>query len=311
MSEAFDNSIYRGYLVKGDLLGAMGYLEQFSEKSELCGKYRAIFEREEYITYEVDGILNDILRVYQQYYREVFYLQRPEEDARGAMARRFRELLRLDASMSLDEIEAGAVSPAFTARGFHYIGGVTSGHYGPYIWKTIEDKAYAVELPEGQQSYTVRFLSGFLSRSWMAYLSFGEVGTGGWADDEGIINCVEEAYDREDESFTVSLLKHEAQHAMDLPRYKDISSRELEYRAKLVELIYSRRRNLLAQFLSEADASQAENGHALAAEDIARGFVNHQGCPREALGNLPWEAVQKTAGLLFRESCRELRARYG
>lgn len=84
-----------------------------------------------------------------------------------------------------------------------------------------------------------------------------------------------------------------------------------KYRAKPVELIYARRRNLLAMFLSEADASQAGNGHALAAEDIDRGFANHLGCPREALGNLPVEEIQKTAGLLFRESCRELRARYG
>ena len=82
----------------------------------------------------------------------------------------------------------------------------------------------------------------------MDYLTFGKYGTGGWASEDGTIQCIESAYDFESEKFTVSLLKHEAQHAKDLKEYPDITPAELEYRAKLVELYYSRDWELLGKF---------------------------------------------------------------
>ncbi len=94
-----------------------------------------------------------------------------------------------------------------------------------------------MELPEGTQDYAVKFLDGFIMKSWLDYISFGETGTGGWSNGDGLIHCVRAAWDLESEDFQVSLLKHEAQHAMDQVRYKDITNKELEYRAKLVELI--------------------------------------------------------------------------
>lgn len=308
MTETFNSRTLQAHLVRGDLLGAMSYLEQFPEQASLSRKYRARFEREEYMTYDVDPLLSDILRAYQQYYRQVFYLQRPEEEARDDLARGLRARLGTEA-LSLEELEKTAVARAFTDRGYHFLGGETSGYYGPYIWKTTRDETYEVELPQGRRPYTVRFLGDFLSRSWLDYISFGETGTGGWADDDGLIHCVESVYDTSSEDFTVSLLKHEAQHAVDLGRYKGLSSQELEYRAKLVELIYTRERRLLERFLAEADTSRPGNGHALAAEKIARGFAAYH--PRETLGDLPTEEIQAIAGTLFRESCRELDERYG
>lgn len=59
----------------------------------------------------------------------------------------------------------------------------------------------------------------------------------------------------------MSLLKHEAQHARNLAIHKDMSSEGLEYRAKLVELIYSKESNLLEQFAQEANSLDKSNGH--------------------------------------------------
>ena len=47
---------------------------------------------------------------------------------------------------------------------------------------------------------------------------------------------------------------------------------QLEYRAKLVELIYSKERNLLKQFAAEADDTDPANGHGLAAYRILQGL---------------------------------------
>ncbi len=55
--------------------------------------------------------------------------------------------------------------------------------------------------------------------SWLSYLTFGLSGTGGWSNGDGLIHCVKRHYDLKSESFRVSLLKHEAQHASDQSRY--------------------------------------------------------------------------------------------
>lgn len=274
MDNGFDKSIFYGYLIKGDVTDAIQYLSQFSEQSKLYQKYVSVFEKEEYSVFEADNSLNEILMIYQKYYRDVFYLRMDAERAAEVMRSRFMHLLNIDnPDMQLSDIEESKIAEVFQKRSYHFLGGKTGGYWGPYIWKTTESKTYDVELPDGRQPYQVKFLDGFISKSWLDYVSFGEIGTGGWTDSDGIIYCVKASYDLEDESFTVSLLKHEAQHAMDLSRYPHMSSDDLEYRAKLVELIYSSKRNLLQQFIHEADTSKENNGHSQAANRITEEFA--------------------------------------
>lgn len=45
------------------------------------------------------------------------------------------------------------------------------------------------------------------------------------ASPDGTINCVEQAYDFASERFLVSLLKHEAQHTVDMKRFSKIPRR--------------------------------------------------------------------------------------
>lgn len=108
----------------------------------------------------------------------------------------------------------------------------------------------------------------------MDYLTFGRFGTGGWASPDGTINCVEQAYDFESERFLVSLLKHEAQHTVDMKQFPGITPAELEYRAKLVELHYSGDLGLLQKFLSEADKSRTNDSHAIASARLKLEFAD-------------------------------------
>ena len=156
----------------------------------------------------------------------------------------------------------------------------------------------------------MKLLDGFIMESWLNYLTFGKSGTGGWSNGDGLIHCVKHCYDLESESFRVSLLKHEAQHAADQGRYPGMSVEELEYRAKLVELIYSEERQLLDCFLREADTANSGNSHGLAAERIVRGFEVRLGKSREELTGLPVQKVQSAALALFRESTGEMDRKY-
>lgn len=297
--EPFETRDFYGLLVKGDLPSAMRYLSQFPEQAELLAKYKNLFEQEQYITYGASAEVNAVLLIYQQYYRDAFYLQIPAEQAEAGLHKRLSSHFQAG-GFSLEQLEDGPVAGLFQKEGFHFLGGRTGGYWGPYIWRTTEDAVYQVELPEGVQAYTVRLLDGFLSRSWIDHLSFGAVGTGGWTNGDGLIHCVRSAYDLQSEDFTVSLLKHEAQHVMDLKAYPSMSSGDLEYRAKLVELIYSTARNLLPYFVSQADGSQSANGHAMAADRIAAAFPDWERCTIAE--------IQARAKTLFAESSMEIRA---
>lgn len=311
MGTGFNGNLYHGFLIRGDLIGAMKYLRQFPEKEELYRRYLSVFEGEAYLDYAGDRVIDQILKEYQRYYRDVFYLKIPPQGAEEKLRRSFLAFFGMEGQdLPLEKMEREAVAGVFRDRGFYFKCGRTSGYCGPYIWRTEERKTYRVELPGGMQEYTIKLLDGFFSRSWLAYLSFGETGTGGWTEDDGTINCVRSTYDLQSEKFKVSLLQHEAQHAADLSHYAGISPEDLEYRAKLVELIYSQEQNPLERFVQEADTAHGGNSHALAANRIAEGFAGKTGKPWGKIAALPVKERQSIARELFEESDRQVRERY-
>ena len=262
----------RRFFLNGDIKGAIAYMREHEEYKDILPAYTAIFEDGEYRTFEVPDALNDILRQYQIYYRDVFYCGLPEAEAADKLRARLKALVHLpDAG---EELLTERLRSAFEAEGYHALFGKTQGYYGPYIWRDTVPTVYRVELPGGTAEYTVNILKGFVFRSWMDYLTFGRFGTGGWASPDGTINCIAQAYDFESERFLVSLLKHEAQHAVDMKQFPAITPAELEYRAKLVELHYSGDLGLLQKFVSEADESRADDSHAAASARIRHEFAD-------------------------------------
>ena len=261
----------------------------------------AIFENCEYRTYDIPDILNDILRLYQVYYRDTFYCGLSEPEAADKLLKQLRTFLKLpDAEETL---LADKLQSVFEAKGYHALFGKTQGYFGPYIWRDTVPTVYRVELPDGTAEYTVNILKGFVFRSWMDYLTFGQFSTGGWSSPDGTINCIEQAYDFESERFRISLLKHEAQHTVDRKRFPGITSAELEYRAKLVELHYSGYLGLLQKFLSEADESRQNDGHALASARLKGQFSDtDQGV---------LSCIQVRALELFHTHTKEMEEKYG
>ena len=289
------------FFMNGDIKGAIAYMREHEEFKDILPAYTAIFENCEYRSYDIPDALNDILRLYQIYSRDVFYCGLPEPEAAYKLLTGLRLLLNMpDAD---EELLAERLQAAFEANGYHALLWKTQGYYGPYVWRETVPTVYRVELPDGTAEYTVNILKGFVFRSWMDYLTFGRYGTGGWASPDGTINCVEQAYDFESERFLVSLLKHEAQHAMDMKRFPKITPAELEYRAKLVELHYSGDLGLLQKFLSEADESRTGDSHAAASARIRREFVGTD------QANLP--SIQALARELLHAHTKELEVKYG
>lgn len=289
------------FFMNGDIKGAIAYMRDHAEFKDILPAYVAIFENCEYRAYEISKKLNDILRLYQIYFRDVFYCGMPEAEAADRLLTQLKVYLNLpDTEETLLKERLQAM---FEAEGYHALFGKTQGYYGPYIWRDTVPTVYRVELPGGTAEYTVNLLKGFVFRGWMDYLTFGRYGTSGWASPDGTINCVAQAYDFESERFLVSLLKHEAQHTVDMKRFPGITPAELEYRAKLVELHYSGDLGLLQKFLSEADESRTGDSHAAASARIALEFA---GVDQGSLSCIQTRALE----LLHRHT-KEMKEKYG
>ncbi len=288
------------FFMNGDVKGAIAYMRDHEEFKDILPAYTAIFENCEYRTYELPDQLNDVLRCYQIYFRDVFYCGCPEAEAADRLLTQLRVFLNLpDAAEAL---LAERLQAMFEAEGYHALFGKTQGYYGPYLWRDTVPTVCRVELPGGTAEYAVNMLQGFVFRSWMDDLTFGRYGTSGWASPDGTINCVAQAYDFESERFLVSLLKHEAQHTVDMKRFPGITPAELEYRAKLVELHYSGDLGLLQKFLSEADESRTGDSHAVASARIALEFAGADSSD---------SCIQARALELLHRHTKEMKENYG
>ena len=289
------------FFLNGDIKGAIAYMRDHEEFKDILPAYVAIFEDCKYRTFEIPDVLNDILRLYQIYFRDVFYCGVSEADAANQLRTQLKRLLNMpdaDEALLTEKLQS-----AFEEKGYHALFGKTQGYYGPYIWRETQPTVYRVDLPDGTAEYTVNILKGFIFRSWMDYLTFGRYGTGGWASPDGTINCIEQAYDFESERFLVSLLKHEAQHTVDMKRFAGITPAELEYRAKLVELHYSSDLGRLQKFLSEADESRTGDSHAIASVRIKLDFADTD--------QTQLSCVQARALALLRAHTKEMEEKYG
>ena len=289
------------FFINGDIKGAITYMREHEEFKDILPAYTAVFENCEYRRFDIPDALNDILRLYQIYFRNVFYCGLPEPEAASKLLVGLKTLLNMpDAD---ENALAEKLKYVFEENGYHAIFGKTQGYYGPYVWRETAPTVYSVELPGGTAEYTVNILRGFVFRSWMDYLTFGRFGTNGWASPDGTINCIEQAYNFESEKFLVSLLKHEAQHTVDMKNFPGITPAELEYRAKLVELHYSGDLVLLQKFLSEADENRTDDSHAIASARIKSEFAD--------TNQKNISCIQERALELLNAHTKEMEEKYG
>jgi len=266
---AYHRADYVGHLVRVDIPGTLAYLESVGETGMARALRQKLSDPTPYAT--GDALLDAILNAYQTYFQGCFApagqsLETAERAARETLAAQLGAIFP-KTETNPEALQDGA-KKAFEAAGWHFLGGMTQGYFGPYIWQTTTRTDYDVEIPAGIETVTVFWMDGFLMRSWLDWLSDSEVGAGGWAKDEGLY-CVRKVYaDKLDQpAFQISFLKHEAQHHADF-RLGELEPWLLEYRAKLVELIYMPDSSFLKSLLASGDIANKDNSHAYAAAKI-------------------------------------------
>ena len=297
----FDRNHFGGLVTQGKVREIMEYLSQFPDYSALLQDYVRIYEQEDYPPIGIEDGLQDILLCYQKYYREVFYLELPEQECRETLRVRLLEQFP-DAPSDLDihDLENGPLTDLLTQKGLFIKTGPIGGYMSPFIWKKSEPKTYQVELPEGVQEYIFHFAEDFIFLGWWWYVSMTMHCAGAWVGDDGIITCDWRSYDLESEDFRISMLKHEAQHVMDLRRWPDLSDVGLEYRAYLMELCYYEKENRLIHYHANASMDDPDNEYACAAYHVCSAFYHH--FPVEDFASLTIPRIQEYAKQLLRES---------
>lgn len=263
----YSNNIYYKYLKSANLHGAIDYLEK-NNKYKLVKKYKKLFENKEWLAISDNKLINDIGLFYQEYYRDIFWLQLSNIRCEKKLINKFIIYFKLSQSYnySVQQIE-NIIKKQVENQGYFYVGDYTSGYLGPYIWKSNKINKHLIKLPFEEIQVNVNMMENFVMKSWLSFLSFDVISTGGWVTGyEKKIFCVKDTYDKYIDSpiFYVSLLKHEAQHICDRRNYKRMCSKDLEYRAKLVELIYYPNIKKFIEFFYEASDNDKKNTHCYA-----------------------------------------------
>lgn len=230
--------------LQGNVLDAIDYLRSFENKDEdnleLERKYvHRFIMKDEVLKNDIeDTWIQAVLKCYDTYF--VLVLTNNDiKESEKQLAVSLAKTLKINDSTDIDEIET-KLETIFKEKGYSFLGGRTIPYRGPYIWKTTKKEEFQVELPCGNQRVTVFFTSDFIMLSWLHYATFGKHHTGGWANKEGLyyVNANNKEIDTNSADFQIWFLKHEAQHLSDYTKYPNLNVVGLEYRAKLVELIY-------------------------------------------------------------------------
>ena len=83
------------FFLNGDLKGAIAYMREHGEFKDVLPAYVAIFENGAYRAYEIPDELNEILRLYQIYFRDTFYCGVSEKEAADKLLTNLKVLLHM------------------------------------------------------------------------------------------------------------------------------------------------------------------------------------------------------------------------
>lgn len=266
--ETYDVQKYASLLVKGNLHDAIRYMGLFPEHDEITKKYHMIFEKNEEFIRSENTVINALDYIYQKYYKDIFWNKISNDQAELELFENLWDFCGRREDIEKNMYIEDEVEKIVRKEGYEFLGGITAGYYGPYIWEKSHKETYEVALPSGNEQYTVIMMDGFVSRSWLDFLSLGQIGTGGWIGKDGTLCCVSSSYDTASPSFKISFLKHEAQHGYDKRTFPHATSSELEYRAKLVEIIYWEDEKIIKKIHFEADNRDEKNTHSVASHRI-------------------------------------------
>lgn len=258
--------------IQGELAGSISSLRTISNEmlspkdatARVCMLERFGAPRIDSTVPDVPTAIASLVNAYQTYWHSQLMKTHNTESAQQQLIHALATLLNANgANVSSDtdlSTITDAVVPFVERHGMYALTGVTTPYAELMIWRVQGERRYPITLAEGSVDVTVAFLDDFVVSGWLHYATCGRRGTGGWAKTDKLF-ALKSRYDLASESFQVSYLSHEGQHFFDFKKFPELEQPELEYRAKLAELIAAKSedylRELLKNFASEAARDRA------------------------------------------------------
>jgi len=274
----FDENKYESLCLLGDYNGIVAYLAAFEDKAELLAKYKSIFEGDQYFLKVDDECIVPFLQAYENFLKWMLKTNPTTTDAQSAIVQSLKVFiprvgLYAKISSRFSYLALCLLVPRYLKKyGYHAILGDIGIYPNLVLWRNQTTKNETVLLPDGSVEMEVVAMDGLITRGWVDYLSLGEIGTGGWVTKKGC-TYFKEKYDTASDEFKISLLKHEGQHFFDKKSHRKINSVDLEYRAKLVELIYHKKMDTFFHFLRNMTlVDDKTRAHAYAERKIIQGL---------------------------------------
>lgn len=238
-------------------------------KSKMISRFKSNDKLIEHIT--EDDVVNTICDIYRNYWKQE--LLKP--DKKRTDIELYEKLSKYLVENNLTKLTPDSLqrvikndeelTRVLESRGFQSKFMFRNGIQDLFIWKDETIKSYNVSLPKEKIPTKVVFINNYILNGFTDFATFGSSTVGGWvSSDEQKLFCNQNEYDTNSEKFKISYLKHESLHFSDLKNYKELSSADLEYRAKLVELMYCSKISIydrIAEFVNNSNKSQRDFSH--------------------------------------------------
>lgn len=238
--------------------------------------YSRFISKDEIIENTSDNkVINDISSIYREYWRAELLKDNTNVRTDSVLYKNLCNYLITNqlTNIPIDSLELTIKNDSELKRiieeeGFKARFLYRNGFQDLVIWNKESRKNYKVALPKETINTTVIFIENYNLNGYDYYATFGSAQAGGWAVKESaILYCNKGVYDLTSEEFEISYLKHESLHFTDLNEYPNLSTTDLEYRAKLIELMYCTKKSLdgrMIYFLNGANSSDRKHAHAYA-----------------------------------------------
>ena len=217
-------------------------------------------------------IVHDISNIYREYWRVELMKPLPQSRTDSALYNNIADyilsnkLTRLSKDSLRKNIKDDSVLKEIIEKeGFKVDFKFRNGFQEVFIWNKESTKKYEIILPKDTIKTTVVFIESYHINGYDEFATFGDSQVGGWAVKESAtLYCNKGTYDLNSEKFEVSYLKHESLHFTDLNKYPNLSATDLEYRSKVIELMYCTEGTIydrISEFVSGANKADRKNSH--------------------------------------------------
>ncbi len=249
----YEKNIFFGLISNGMLKEAIEYLSKFPQCERLYRKYKRVFENEKYYSNKYlnkkhtkdetkKEDIKELLEIYAKYYHQTFYkkIDESEEILRKNLENYLLKKKKNVDNLSIDELEK-ILEETIDKEKYIFIPGKVNGYYGPYIFKIFSSKDYKIDLINENITLRIYFISDFLSKGWIDYLSFGKLKLNYMLGEENNIFISLAFLKNNPQNIEKpkykSTLYYLAEYITTIKRYKFIDVKDVEYRSKLVEII--------------------------------------------------------------------------